>query len=123
MKTKFKVGDMVYVDGYIGASMAQQNAHMDKVTEVATRYNGITGKPFQIVKVGDDWYKEDGICYSRESMYYIEKYDEEKEKEAKERLEKERKELEEKRKKYKRSQYDPTTFELVFFDDDGKIVE
>jgi hypothetical protein len=75
MKTKYKVGDVVYVDGYIGASMAQQNAHMSEVTEVATRYNEITGKPFQIVKVGDDWYREDGTCYSKESMYYIEKYD------------------------------------------------
>lgn len=67
-----KIGDEVYIDGY--TSMAQQSARMSKIDDVQTRYDELTGKPFDIVLVDGDWYDtRDGGCHSnKDSMYYIE---------------------------------------------------
>jgi hypothetical protein len=67
-----KIGDNVYIDGY--TSMAQQNARTAKVDDIQTRYDELTGKPFDIVLVDGDWYDtRDGGCHSnKNSMYYIE---------------------------------------------------
>lgn len=113
---KYKVGDRVYVDGFIGASMAQQNAHFSEVSEVDIRYDELTGKPFQIVKVGNDWYYEDGNCYSNKaSFYYIEKVDEKKS--ILDRKKDKYDEYMEKNKGKRIKGYDPITFDPYFYED------
>lgn len=65
-------GDTVYIDGY--TSMAQQNSREAIIDDIQTRYDELTGEPFDVVLVDGDWYDaRDGSCYSnKNSMYYIE---------------------------------------------------
>ena len=42
------------------------------ITETSVRYNKITGKPFNVYKIDDKWWDEEGYCYDEpELMYYI----------------------------------------------------
>lgn len=67
-----RIGSKVYIDGY--TSMAQQNARESKIEKIETRYDELTGEPFEVYLVDDEWYdSRDGGCYSnKNSMYYIE---------------------------------------------------
>ncbi len=66
-----KIGDKIYIDGY--TSMAQGNARESKIDLIETRYDELTGLPFEIVLVDGEWYdSRDGGCYSnKNSVYYV----------------------------------------------------
>ena len=60
------------MSGY--TSMAQSSCAYDKgsvISEVKIKYDSDTGKPYNIVKAYNDWWKADTGASVEEGMYYI----------------------------------------------------
>mgnify|MGYP006991635973 CR=1 FL=1 len=67
-KEEAKIGDYAKVDGFSGFCQCSYN----KITDILTRYDETTGKPYKVVCCGDNWYHFDsGWCVRGASAYKI----------------------------------------------------
>lgn len=66
-----KVGDLVYITGQPGFSMAQMYADWHSVTEIKTKYNPDTGVSYQLFKANQQWFGMDGYPMSEPWAYMV----------------------------------------------------
>ena len=67
-KEEAKIGDYAKIDGFSGFCYGRYN----KITNILTLYDEITGKPYRFVCCGDNWYHFDsGWCIKGASAYKI----------------------------------------------------
>lgn len=70
-KDEVKIGDYADIDGYSGFCCGSYN----RITDVITRYNEMTGKPYKVICCRDNQYCfDDGNCIKGASAYYIQGY-------------------------------------------------
>ncbi len=70
-KDEVRVGDYADVDGDSGFCYGGYR----RITDIITRYNEKTGKPYKVICCGDDWYRfNGGHCIKGASAYSIEGY-------------------------------------------------
>jgi hypothetical protein len=68
MKSNYKIGDKVYIDGMSGFC----DPHWDTITDIQIRYDEITGKPYNLIIVGNSHFRSDnGNCVKGPTAYYL----------------------------------------------------
>jgi len=66
--TKYKIGQKVLIAGYTGFC----TDHEDVIVDIQTRYDELTGEPYEIVICKNGTYKaESGGCIEGAQMYYL----------------------------------------------------
>lgn len=67
-KDEVVVGDYAYIDGYSGFCYGSY----EQITDIVTRYDEITGKPYKVVVCGKGHYRfDDGWCINGAMAYSI----------------------------------------------------
>lgn len=67
-KEEAKVGDYAYVDGYSGFCYGSY----ERITDIVTRYDEVTGNPYKVIVCDDDCFRfDDGWCIKGATAYRI----------------------------------------------------